>query len=89
MKACPFCGSRARVQSYKKCWAQAWARVMCTEKACAARGPTVRAHIKNEGDAYDALRAEAVRAWEARQVESRPYVQPSCGCGQCFCGGCP
>lgn len=42
MKPCPFCGSRARVQAYKRLYGPHWARVICTNRACAARGPTVR-----------------------------------------------
>lgn len=70
MKTCPFCGSKGRMQSYQS-WRGSWARVMCSNKACAARGPTVRRHVvetpKHSGDITRAeLKAWAERSWNER-----------------------
>lgn len=72
LKACPFCGGRARIQAYDS-WCGPWVRVMCTIKACAARGPTVtRRHFPSEPDAAQ-VRNLAAFCWNNRpQIELAP-----------------
>lgn len=71
MKPCPFCGSRARVQSYRKLYGKRWARVMCTNKGCAARGPTVTGACRPGERGLDGLTEEelnhaAEACWNGR-----------------------
>lgn len=58
------------MQSYDS-WRGAWARVMCSNKECGARGPTVRRFVvatpKNQGDVTkDELKQWAARSWDSR-----------------------
>lgn len=80
MKPCPFCGSRARVQAYRKIYGRAWARVMCTNKGCAARGPTFTAHISDSpvlgSITYEELKGGAERCWNLRAEEAQHVDAP-------------
>jgi hypothetical protein len=73
MKPCPFCGSRARLQAYRKSFGGSWARAMCTNKACAARGPTIRREVRDVVTVgtllWSELKAWAERAWNERAQE--------------------